>query len=46
MTEIEFRSKIVETARKYLGKKEKPGNGGWFDAEFEKRMRALGWQPG
>lgn len=37
---------IVEIARQYIGKKEKPGNTGFVDPEFEKEMRAIGWVPG
>lgn len=36
-------SKIVQVAKKYLGKVEKPNNSGWYDAEFERRMREVGW---
>lgn len=37
---------IVEIARKYVGKKEKPGNTGFIDSEMEKDMKAVGWQNG
>jgi hypothetical protein len=35
-----------EVAAKYIGQTEKPGNSGFNDAEFEKRMRAAGFQTG
>lgn len=38
--------KLVEAARKDLGKKEKPGNTGFEDAKLEAAMRVVGWQPG
>lgn len=31
-------SNIVEIAKKYIGQKEKPGNQGFVDPEFEKKM--------
>jgi hypothetical protein len=37
---------IIGVARKDLGKKEKPGNTGFQDAEHEKRLLAVGWQRG
>jgi hypothetical protein len=37
---------LVEAARKDLGKKEKPGNGGWYDQYLEKDMKADGWSKG
>lgn len=37
---------IIEIARKDLGKKEKPGNTGFYDADLEKWHRAVGWSPG
>lgn len=37
---------LVETARKDIGKKEKPGNTGFVDPILEKEMRTVGWQPG
>jgi hypothetical protein len=38
--------KVVEVARKYLGKTEKPGNMGFTDADFEQRMVDVGFQKG
>lgn len=38
--------KLIEVARKDLGKKEKPGNTGFEDPELEKAMKAVGWSPG
>lgn len=35
---------IVETARKYIGQTEKPGNMGFNDADFERKMKAVGFQ--
>lgn len=37
---------IVDIARSYVGKKEKPGNTGFFDAEMEAELKAVGWQAG
>jgi hypothetical protein len=37
---------VIETARAYINKKEKPGNSGFEDAEFEKEMIAIGWEKG
>ncbi len=37
---------IALTAQKYLGKREKPNNAGFVDAEFEKRMAAVGFIKG
>lgn len=34
-----------EVASKYIGQTEKPGNMGFNDAEFEKKMKAVGFQP-
>ncbi len=38
-------SKAVEVALKYIGQTEKPGNMGFNDAEFEAKMKAVGFQP-
>jgi len=38
--------KIAEVAAKYIGKTEKPGNSGFNDAEFEKKMITVGWLKG
>jgi len=38
--------KIVQTAKKYIGKTEKPNNSGFNDADFEKRMKETGWDKG
>lgn len=37
---------LVEAARKDLGKKEKPGNSGWYDKLLEKHMKEDGWSHG
>jgi hypothetical protein len=37
---------IIEVAKKDLGKKEKPGNSGFFDRELEVDMLNVGWQRG
>lgn len=37
---------IVDVAKKDIGKKEKPNNSGFQDAEHEKRLLAVGWQRG
>ena len=37
---------IILTAIQYLGMKEIDGNSGFVDAEFEKRMKKIGWQKG
>lgn len=41
-----IQDKIVEVAKKYVGKTEKPNNSGFTDAEFEKRMKDTGWDKG
>jgi hypothetical protein len=38
--------KIVEIAKSYLGKKEKPNNSGFVDPEMERELREVGWVPG
>ncbi len=38
--------KIKEVALKYIGKTEKPNNAGFNDADFEKRMRDVGFITG
>lgn len=38
--------KIIDIARTYIGKKEKPGNSGFEDPVFEKEMIARGWEKG
>lgn len=35
--------KIIQIAQRYLGIKEKPGNTGWPNAEFEAKMKKAGW---
>ena len=35
-----------EVAKKYLGKTEKPGNQGFHDVEFERRMKEVGFSKG
>lgn len=37
---------IVKVAKKYIGTTEKPNNSGFNNAEFEKRMRQVGFQTG
>lgn len=39
-------NKLVEVARKDLGKKEKPGNSGFEDTQLEKDMLSVGWSYG
>jgi hypothetical protein len=36
---------ILRIAIGYLGKDEEPGNRGWYDKAFEKKMIARGWKP-
>lgn len=36
--------KIIEVAKSYLGQKEIPGNMGFINPEFEKKMDAVGFQ--
>lgn len=38
-------AKVIEVAERYLGQTEKAGNRGWLDADFEARMRSVGWAP-
>lgn len=38
--------KPQDVAFSYLGRTEKPKNAGFNDAEFEKKMKAVGFQPG
>lgn len=38
--------KIIETAKKYIGKTETPNNSGFNDKVFQNRMEAVGWQKG
>jgi hypothetical protein len=37
---------VIETARQYINKKEKPGNSGFEDPIFEEDMKAIGWVKG
>ena len=37
---------IVQVAKSYVGKKEKPSNTGFLDATFEAEMKVVGWQSG
>lgn len=39
-------NRLVEIAKKDLGKKEKPGNGGWYDEYLQKEMEKDGWSKG
>src|SRR5690606_18642823 len=38
--------KQIEIAKKYVGIKEVKGNMGFLDADFDKKMRAVGFQDG
>lgn len=35
---------VIDVAKKYIGQTEKPGNMGFNDAVFEKKMQAVGFQ--
>lgn len=35
-----------KVAEKYVGQTEKPGNSGFNDADFERKMEQVGWQKG
>lgn len=37
-------NKVVEIATKYIGQTEKPGNMGFNNADFERKMKAVGFQ--
>lgn len=37
---------VIEIAKKYIGQTEKPANSGFSDAEFEKKMKAVGFEKG
>ncbi len=39
-------NKAVEIALKYIGQTEKPGNSGFTQVDFEKRMQKVGFQKG
>lgn len=39
-------NKVVEIAKKYVGQMEKPNNSGFVDADFERRMFAVGFERG
>lgn len=41
-----MKDQIIPTAKKYLGFTEKPANSGFTDADFEKRMKDVGFQKG
>jgi hypothetical protein len=41
-----IRETIVQVATAYLGQKEKPGNSGFQDSAFEKKMKAIGFVSG
>ncbi len=41
-----LQTEIVRIAKSYLGKTEKPGNSGFNDPEFEKKMKGIGWVKG
>jgi hypothetical protein len=36
--------RIVETASKYIGQREKPGNMGFINPEFDAKMRSVGFE--
>lgn len=38
--------RIIEVAKKYVGKKELKGNSGFKDKRFEEQMLAVGWEHG
>lgn len=38
--------KVVQIAEKYIGQTEKPGNAGFNNAEFEAKMKAVGFEKG
>lgn len=38
--------KVVQIAKSYIGKTEKPNNQGFNDAAFEKKMQAVGFEKG
>lgn len=47
MEKIEIlRLAIVDVAKKYIGQQEIPGNKGFVDTHFEKKMRERGWNTG
>lgn len=37
---------IISNAKQYIGKEEIPGNKGFLDPEFDKKMRSIGWITG
>jgi len=37
--------RILSIATGYIGKNEEPGNSGWYDEDFERKMRERGWHP-
>lgn len=39
-------SSLANTARRYVGQSEKPGNSGFSDPAFEAAMKAAGWRKG
>lgn len=39
-------SKVAEIAEKYIGQTEKPGNQGFVQIDFEKKMEAVGFEKG
>lgn len=41
-----IQDKIVETAKKYVGKREIPNNQGFLDSTFQKKMQEVGWMKG
>lgn len=43
---MEKGEEIIRIAKSYLGQDEKPGNKGFLDAEFEKKMKAVGFYTG
>jgi hypothetical protein len=45
-TQVKRADLIISIAKQYIGKKEKPGNAGFFDAAFQKLLVAVGWLVG
>jgi hypothetical protein len=43
---LSFLMSVVEIAKKYIGKTEKPSNSGFSDELLQKRMEEVGWQKG
>jgi hypothetical protein len=39
-------ARVIKVAEAYIGKREKKGNSGFVDPDFEKKMRAIGFKTG